>query len=70
MPRKEQPAISLDDLNVYYRGAFSASAALKRPLAKIGPGAKEALQAVDRYQVMVKEFREALEETVRQNQER
>lgn len=70
MAKKEQPAISLADLEVYFKGAFFASAALKRPLSKIGPGAREALHSVDNYQRMVKEFREAIEETSRLKQEK
>ncbi len=70
MAKKEQPAIGLADLEIYFKGAFSASTALKRPLAKIGPGAREALHAVDNYQTMVKEFREAIQATIRLKQEK
>ncbi len=69
MARSERPAITLADLEVYYRAIFMASTALKRPLAKIGPGAREALHVVDRYQTMVKEYRAAIEETTRMKQE-
>ncbi len=62
---KEQPAISLNNLEVYFKSAFSSSVALKHPLSKISAGSKEVLQIVNQYQGMVREFRDAVQETIR-----
>lgn len=58
------PAISLDDLQTYYRGVFFASVALKGRMARLGPESRDALREIGRYQRMVKAHREALQQTV------
>ena len=63
------PPARLDYLLTYYRGVYFATVALKTRLARLGPEGREALRAVDRYQTMVKHYRDALVETERLHRE-
>ena len=58
-----RPALSLDELAVYYRGVHFATVALKGRIARLGPEQRPAVQEIGRYQAMVNGYREALEET-------
>lgn len=57
------PAISLDDLLIYYRGVYFASVALKGRVAKLGPDGRDAVREVGHFQRMVKTYWDALRET-------
>jgi hypothetical protein len=61
--------LTIEELRPYYRGAFYATIALKRRLGALGPAGREAIQAVDKYQRMIKEFSDALEATVKLKRE-
>ena len=51
---------TLAKLLPYFRGAFSATAALKRRFGVRGSFSREAMQGIDRYQKVVKNYQEAL----------
>lgn len=57
------PAISFDDLLIYYRGVYFASVALKGRLAQLGPDSRAAVREVGHFQRMVKTYWDALSET-------
>lgn len=64
--RPERPAMSLEHLVPYYRGAFFTSVALKRRFGEIKDRA--AFKEVDGYQRMVKEYSGAIDETRKMKQ--
>ena len=59
--RPERPAITLEQLVPYYRGAFFTTVAVKKRFGDIGD--RTAFKAVDEYQQMVKEYSGAINET-------
>ncbi len=59
--RPDKPAITLDALRPYYRGALFATIAMQKKLEG------EAREKVDGYQSLVKEYNAAIQETVKQN---
>ncbi len=56
-------AMSLETLLPYYRGAFSASVALKGRLAVLGERGREGARQISSYQGMVREYLDALTAT-------
>ncbi len=58
----DRRAMSLEELVPYYQGAFFTSVALKGRLADRGE--REAVSEVSSYQDMVRDYRDALKETV------
>jgi len=59
--RPERPAITLEQLVPYYRGAFFTTVALKRRFGELED--RPAFKEVDEYQRMVKEYSGAINET-------
>ena len=59
--RPDRPPMSLEQLVVYYRGAFFVTVALKRRFGELKD--RTAFGEVDRYQRMVKEYQGAINET-------
>lgn len=57
------PPAQLDELLIYHRGVFFATVALKGRLAALGPGCRDAVREVGRYQGMMKRYWEALQAT-------
>jgi len=62
--RPDRPAMSLEELSIYYRALHFATVALKRRFGRWGPAGKEAFREVDRYQRMVREYRGAIRKTL------
>jgi hypothetical protein len=62
--RPDKEPITLEELLIYYRGAFRATVALKRRFSAWGRSGREAFKEVSNYQTMVRRYRETLEETV------
>jgi hypothetical protein len=60
---KGDPPAEIDYLITYYRGVYSATVALKGRLAKLEPEWRDTVREVDRYQTMIKRFRDAMNET-------
>ncbi len=58
----DRRAMSLEELVPYYQGAFSTSVVLKGRLA--ARGEREAASEISSYQDMVRDYRDALKETV------
>ena len=58
--KEGRAALTLAELGPYFRGAFSATVALKRRFGARGTFSREALQEIDRYQKVVKSYQEAL----------
>ncbi len=56
-------AMSLETLLPYYRGAFSASVALKGRLGMLGERGREGSREISSYQQMVREYLDALTAT-------
>ncbi|MCA1598619.1 MAG: peroxiredoxin family protein [Chloroflexi bacterium] len=61
--RPDRPAITLEQLGPYYRGAFFATVALKGRFAARGADGRAAVTEVGQYQRMVTEFSEAIAQT-------
>ncbi len=61
--RPDRPAITLEQLGPYYRGAFFATVALKGRFAARGAEGRAAVTEVGQYQRMVTEFSEAIAQT-------
>ena len=61
--RADKRPIELDQLLVYYRGAYFATVALQKRLGGMGRSGRGALKEVSGYQTMVQRYRTALEET-------
>ena len=59
--RPDKPAVTLDALRPYYRGAYFATIAMQNKLGG------EAREKVDGYQKLVDEYNRAIQETVKQN---
>ncbi len=59
--RPERPAITLEQLVPYYRGAFFTTVALKKRFGELVD--RVAFKEVDEYQLMVKEYSKAINET-------
>lgn len=59
------PPAELDYLLTYYRGVYFATVALKGRMANLGQEYREAVREVGRYQAMIKDFWEAMQETER-----
>jgi len=62
--RPDRPAIELEQLIPYYRGVLFTTVALKKRFGARGRSGRKAFGEVDRYQVMVRRYNEALKETV------
>ncbi len=62
--RREASAVSLEQLQPYYRGAYYATVALKQRLAGLGPEGRSAIRQVSEYQRMVHEQSEAVQQTI------
>ncbi len=62
--RPDRPAITLEELIPYYRGAFFATVALKKRLGSLaGSTGRDAVREVSAYQQMVREYREEIQKT-------
>jgi hypothetical protein len=61
----DKPAVTLEELLPYYRGAFFASVALKGRLAALGERGREGVHEISSYQRMVREYRDALMATAK-----
>lgn len=61
--RPDRPAASLEQLVVYHRGIYFATAALEGRFRGWGRSGRKALREVDAYRTRVREHLEALEET-------
>ena len=62
--RPDRPAITLEELIPYYRGAFFATVALKKRLGSLaGSAGRDAVSEVSAYQRMVREYREEIQKT-------
>jgi AhpC/TSA family len=62
--RPEKRQITLEQLIPYYRGVFFTTVALKKRFGGWGRSGRNAFKEVDRYQAMVRRYRNALEKTV------
>lgn len=61
--RPDKKPLELEQLLVYYRGAYFATVALKKRLGEMGRSGRGALKEVSGYQTMIQCYRTALEET-------
>ena len=65
--RPDKPAITLDQLTPYYRGAYFATVAMKKKFDEtLSQGDKAASEKVDAYQKLVNEYNAAIHETAKQ----
>ena len=62
--RPDKRPMTLEELLVYYRGAFRATVALKRRFGGWGRPGREAFREVSKYQRMVQRYRQALAKTI------
>jgi hypothetical protein len=62
--RPDKEPMTLEELLIYHRGVFRATVALKKRFGAWGRSGREAFKEVSNYQMMVRRYREALEETV------
>jgi peroxiredoxin len=62
--RPDKGTMTLEQLVPYYRGVYSATVALKKRFGGWARSGRDALEEVDRYQAMVRRYREALDETM------
>ena len=62
MSRGDRP-LSLDELALYYRGVHFATVAMKGRIARLGGDHRPAVEAINHYQAMVNQYRDALSET-------
>ena len=61
--RPDKSPLELDQLLVYYRGAYFATVALTRTFGEMGRSGRGALDKMGGYQAMIQRYRSALEET-------
>ena len=61
--RPDKSPLELDQLLVYYRGAYFATVALTRTFGGMGRSGRGALDKMGGYQAMIQRYRSALEET-------
>jgi peroxiredoxin len=61
--RPDKPAMTLDQLLTYYKGAFSATVVLGARFAGLGRSGRKAFGEVSRYQRMLLVYRRVLEDT-------
>jgi hypothetical protein len=59
-----RPALTLEQLKVYYRGVLFATIAMKGRLARLGPEHRPAVEEVSHYQEMVRRYQQAIDETI------
>lgn len=62
--RPDKSPMTLEQLVPYYRGVFFATVALKKRFGAWGSSGREAFREVSRYQDVVREYREAIRQTV------
>lgn len=67
-PETERSAISLESLGPYLRGVYFATVAIKGRLAALGPGYREGVRDVGRFQEMMQGYDNALRETITMKQ--
>lgn len=61
--RPDKNPMELEQLLVYYRGAYFATVALEKRFGEMGRSGRGALRELGGYQAMVRRYRSALEET-------
>jgi hypothetical protein len=61
--RPDRPAITLEQLVPYYRGAYFSAVAMKKKLETLGPESHEAYDKADAYQRLIVEYQSAIGET-------
>jgi hypothetical protein len=62
--RPDKPAITLEQLQPYYRGVYFATVSMKKKLADEGLEEGSLVKRVDDYQGLVTEYNTAIQETV------
>ena len=63
--RPDRPAMTLEQLQPYYRGAYYATIAMKRKFKDLGSEGRAAYKKVSDYQALVNEYNTAIQETVK-----
>jgi hypothetical protein len=61
--RPNRPAIPLENLVLYYRGAYFATVAMKKKLEGMLLGGRTASEKIDAYQRLINEYSAAIRET-------
>jgi peroxiredoxin len=63
--RQDRRPMELEEITSYYRGVFFTTEVLKERFGGLGRAGKDALEAMDSFDRMVRSYIEALEETIR-----
>jgi hypothetical protein len=61
--RPNKPAMTLEQLQLYYLGAYYATIAMQKKLKDLGPQGEDSYKKVSDYQKLVNEYSEAIQET-------